>query len=195
MTWAFRLLLSHPEVVAKLAREVDDAMPVSGAPLTLDAIQALPYLDAVLKETLRLYPPISIGRCALQDDVISGAAAGTGSGGVIVKGTLVGIAIGALHRNRKVWGDNADAFVPERWFADNIGAVASTGYMPFALGQRNCIGMQFAQLEMKVVMARLLREFVFFYVGGPEPLRPVQHLTVRPRGGCLVRITDRTLLN
>ena len=107
----------------------------------------------------------------------------------------MGIAIGALHRNRKVWGDNADAFVPERWLADNIGAVASTGYMPFALGQRNCIGMQFAQLEMKVVMARLLREFVFFYVGGPELLRPVQHLTVRPRGGCLVRITDRTLLN
>ena len=195
MTWAFRLLLSHPEAMAKLAREVDDAMPASGAPMTFDAIQALPFLDAVLKETLRLFPPISIGRCALQDDVIVGSIGGAGGagGGVIVKGAMVGIAIGGLHRNRKVWGDNADDFVPERWFADTIGAVASTGYMPFALGQRNCIGMQFAQLEMKVVMTRLVREFAFFDVGGQKTLRPVQHLTVRPLGGCLVRITDRAL--
>ncbi|KAJ7915756.1 cytochrome P450, partial [Mycena leptocephala] len=170
------IIAQNPDIQDKLRAEI------LGHPETMDhdTIVGLPYLDAVIRETMRLYPPVTpaVIRQAVKDNVMPLSSPVTGVDGTIMdtinvpKGTLCYIAIGASNHDKQVWGEDALEFRPERWVngkADSVttklcGVYGNT--MTFIGGNRSCIGFKFSQLEMKVVLCVLLRAFKF---SQPDP--------------------------
>jgi cytochrome P450 len=134
----------------------------------------LPYLDWVIKESLRLYPPAyAVVREALNDCEIGGY--------VIPKGSTVGMFQWVVHRDPRFF-DDPDAFRPERWangFADRLPKFA---YFPFGGGPRVCIGKEFALFETALILATLIRRFRFRTVPGHRTW-PLPSLTLRPEYG------------
>mmetsp|Transcript_5728 Transcript_5728/g.17056 ORF Transcript_5728/g.17056 Transcript_5728/m.17056 type:complete len:488 (+) Transcript_5728:73-1536(+) len=144
MLWAALLLSRHPEVVDTLRRELD------GKQLDYATIKDCSYLNAVVKEILRLYPPVPmLTRIALKDDVINGI--GVPSGTLVITSTFV------LHRLEENY-ENAENFIPERWL-DSSSKLSSLAFQTFSLGDYNCIGRRFALYEMAVIIAVLYTNF------------------------------------
>ncbi|NXU86524.1 CP3A9 protein, partial [Xiphorhynchus elegans] len=148
---AYELAL-HPDVQQKVLEEINTVLP-NKAPLTYDAIMKLEYLDMTVSETLRIYP---IGgrleRTCKKDVEINGVT--------IPKGTVVTIPPYVLHRNPEYW-PNPDEFRPERFSKENKESIDPYTYLPFGAGPRNCIGMRFALLTLKVAIVSLLQHFTF----------------------------------
>ncbi|KAK7040122.1 hypothetical protein VNI00_009927 [Paramarasmius palmivorus] len=167
------LLSTHPEVQRKLRKEVDEAFQDGDIPY--DALVSLPYLDAIARETLRLYPPVHrLMRTATQDIVLPLSIPVTTTDGTVVseivlpKNTDVFVSILNANRNPTIWGPDADQWKPERWLGSLPKTVTDarlpgvySHLMTFNAGGRSCIGFKFSQLEMKVVLSLLIRSFEF----------------------------------
>ncbi|KAJ6596626.1 cytochrome P450 monooxygenase [Mycena sp. CBHHK59/15] len=165
------LLTQHPEVQEKLRAEIMATKEHIGH----NKLVGLPYLDAVIRETLRLYPPVTpaMSRVTTTDAVLPLSTPITGTDGkpidsiVVAKGTAVYIAIAAANHNKAIWGQDALTFRPERWHngrAEGVTVRMAGVYgnmMTFVGGGRSCIGFKFVQLEIKVILSVLLRSFQF----------------------------------
>nr|XP_056722611.1 cytochrome P450 3A9-like [Euleptes europaea] len=146
------LLATHPDVQQKLLDEIDSVLP-NKAPLTYDAIMQLEYLDMVISETQRLYPLGGrLERLSKRDVEINGVT--------ILKGMVVIIPPYILHRDPEYWPE-PEEFRPERFSKENRENIDPYTYLPFGAGPRNCIGMRFALVAMKVAIAILLQHFSF----------------------------------
>ncbi|KAH7907754.1 cytochrome P450 [Hygrophoropsis aurantiaca] len=170
----FLILAQHPEAQERLREEVTQARAEKGV-LDYDDLVNLPYLDAVCRETLRVYPPITATvRTARKDAVLPFSNPITGVNGkelhdvVVPKGTTVVISILNANRNREIWGEDALEWKPERWLSPLPKTVTEAGIpgvyshlMTFIGGGRSCIGFKFSQLEMKIVLASLIEHFTF----------------------------------
>ncbi|KAJ7907830.1 cytochrome P450 [Mycena leptocephala] len=156
MNRLFHVLALYPEVQKKLRAEIL-SVPEQ---LDHDTLIALPYLDGVIREVLRLYPPASpvMFREAMKDAVLPLSTPITGVDGKVMtsipvpKGTQIYIAISAANHNKNIWGEDALEFKPERWTNGRADSVTT---------KQSCIGVKFAQLEMKVAACVLLRAFRF----------------------------------
>ncbi|KAJ7486822.1 cytochrome P450 [Mycena latifolia] len=164
------LLALHPDVQEKLRAEIME----TSEHLSHDELVNLPYLDGVVRETLRLYPPITaMTRNATQDCVLPLSKPITGTDGrtidavAVPKGTEVYIAIAAANHNKTIWGPDVLEFRPGRWEGGRARGVTVRmagvygNTMTFIGGGRSCIGFKFVQLELKVVLSVLLRSFRF----------------------------------
>ncbi|KAI0676559.1 cytochrome P450 [Trametes maxima] len=173
MSQILQLLAEDPDAQAKVRREILEAG--GGLYIPYDKLHSLPYLDAVCKETLRMYPPTPIVlREAFQDTTLPLSRPMHGSDGsildsiVVPKGTNVLVGVRACNRNKALWGDDAEEWKPDRWLKPlpkeledaSIPGVYSH-LMTFAGGGRSCVGFTFSQLEMKVVLSSLLANFTF----------------------------------
>ncbi|KAJ7438810.1 cytochrome P450 [Mycena galericulata] len=150
---------------------------ILAAPVNLDhdTVVALPYLDAVVREILRLHPPAAPGmfREAVADAVLPLSTPITGTDGAVMssinvpKGTTIYIAIAAANHNKQIWGEDALEFRPDRWIDGKVESVTQKmcgiygNTMTFLGGGRSCVGFKFAQLEMKVLACVFLRSFKF----------------------------------
>ncbi|KIK04008.1 hypothetical protein K443DRAFT_676319 [Laccaria amethystina LaAM-08-1] len=169
-TWAlFALSSQNPDAQTKLRNEL---LTVSTDNPTMDELNALPYLDAVVRETLRLHAPVSMtSRIAMKDDVLPLAVPFTDSKGVIHheirirKGEPLLIPILALNRDKSIWGEDAHEFRPERWESTPDAASSIPGVwghmLTFLGGPHSCIGYRFALVEMKALLFTLIRSFEF----------------------------------
>nr|KAG5689872.1 hypothetical protein BaRGS_002383 [Batillaria attramentaria] len=147
LTWTLLMLAQYPEVQTKARQEVMSLLPDQEQPITAAIVEKLVYLTCVVKESLRLFPPVTVHfRQSINDDVIQGYK--------IPAGTKIGLASGALHRLPENW-DDPDTFKPERFLKE----YDPYAFLPFSAGPFMCIGHGFAMTEMKVVLARLLRSF------------------------------------
>ncbi|NXE67494.1 CP3A9 protein, partial [Calcarius ornatus] len=145
-------LAMHPDVQEKVLQEIDTVLP-NKAPLTYEAIMKLEYLDMTVNETLRVYPLGGrIERTCKKDVEINGV--------IIPKGVVVTIPPYVLHRDPDYW-PNPDEFRPERFSKENKESIDPYTYLPFGAGPRNCIGMRFALLILKVAIVSLLQHFTF----------------------------------
>uniref|UniRef100_A0A0W0FPJ5 Cytochrome p450 n=1 Tax=Moniliophthora roreri TaxID=221103 RepID=A0A0W0FPJ5_MONRR len=170
------LLSSHPEVQSKLREEIQQAF--QNGDISYDELVSLPYLDAICRETLRLHPPLThIDRRAKHDTIIPLAVPITGRDGSIItevavpKDTDIITSVLNSNRNPAIWGDNALEWKPERWLeplpsvlivaVERPRLISEFFRMTFSGGQRSCIGFKFSQLEMKVVLAGLIRRLEF----------------------------------
>uniref|UniRef100_A0A8C5IUA8 unspecific monooxygenase n=1 Tax=Junco hyemalis TaxID=40217 RepID=A0A8C5IUA8_JUNHY len=145
-------LAMHPDVQEKVLQEIDTVLPNKG-PLTYEAIMKLEYLDMTVNETLRVYPLGGrIERTCKKDVEINGVT--------IPKGVVVTIPPYVLHRDPEYW-PNPDEFRPERFSKENKESIDPYTYLPFGAGPRNCIGMRFALLILKVAIVSLLQHFTF----------------------------------
>ena len=174
LAWALYLLSIHDDAMERARAEVETAL--GAEPPTLAQIQLLGYLDGVIKETLRLYPPIHLGSRIAAVDVPFRDY-------LIPAGTRVLYSIYLTHRDERYW-PAPKIFDPERFAPERAGHRPAYTYLPFGAGPRNCIGAAFAQVEAKVVLARLLQRFAFRFVGGN--VRPRMRATLEPHPGVLV---------
>jgi cytochrome P450 len=171
LAWTFALLGQNPDVQARLLNELE-AAPAGTHPHGL---------DEVIKESLRLYPPIHIGNRTVMEEM-------SFEGGSVPAGERLFYSIYLTHRDPKNW-DRPDDFCPER-FAHGR-KQAPFAYIPFGGGPRACIGAAFGQAEARIVIASLLQAFTF------EPLnagliRVHMGATLEPRPGVLMRVRRRT---
>jgi len=143
------IFASHPEIQRKCREEVDNVLP--GQNPDYDSIKNLKYLDNVIHETMRIRGVVNgLGRVAKQDCTLAGYH--------IPKGTFLLIAMSNLHNDPDVW-DNPQEFIPERWDSPKV---QKNVLMPFGLGERICLGMTFANLEMRLCLVKLLQRYEFF---------------------------------
>ncbi len=174
LAWVFAMLGQHPETYTALQRQIAETPPDKTPPL----------LDQVIKETLRLYPPIHIGNRIMAEDVTFG------EGQTIPAGARMFYSIYLTHRDPAIW-ENPDSFRPER-FAHGRTPQKGAGmaYIPFGGGPRACIGAAFGQMEARLVIAHLLRTFDFQPLN-PQNIHPHMGATLEPRPGVFVRVTRR----
>ncbi|KAL0840728.1 hypothetical protein ABMA28_015916 [Loxostege sticticalis] len=145
------MLSQHTDVQDKVYKELQEVFGDSDRPITAEDLPRLKYLEAVVKETLRLYPPVPI--TARKTDVERVTPAGI----KLVSDVGVIIHMWAIHRNPRYWGADVEDFRPERFF--DSPPTHPAAYMPFSYGPRNCLGYQYAMMSMKTVMASILRKY------------------------------------
>lgn len=117
-------------------------------------MNSLPRLEAVIRETLRLYPPISLmSRICNTDGVHLGNL-------TLKKGDILSFPVCAVHQNPEYYPE-PEVFKYERFMPENKHLLVPYTYLPFAAGPRNCVGMRFAYQEIKLCLATLLRKFRF----------------------------------
>lgn len=177
MVWTFHLLSEHPEIAAKLRAELDTKLGAR-AP-GLPDLKNLPYTDAVMKESMRLYPPAwMMGRSASESLELGGFT--------IPAGSMVFICVHQLHRDERFWAAPTE-FRPERFLDGEIERVPKHAYLPFSAGPRVCIGNAFAEMEAKLLLASIAQRVELSTVPGhrvePEPL-----ITLRPRFGLPMQV-------
>jgi len=173
LTWTFYLLSEHPKVREKLMTELRTVL--NGRVPTTEDMANMPYLDWVLNESMRLYPPAWIqGRSSSEEFELDGVR--------FPVGTLFLLSQWVTHRIPEIWGD-PDVFRPERWDPANEQKVPAGAYFPFGAGPRICIGMPFAQLESKLILTTILQKYTPRTTPGYRAeisplitLRPKEHL-------------------
>uniref|UniRef100_A0A336MTG0 CSON001084 protein n=1 Tax=Culicoides sonorensis TaxID=179676 RepID=A0A336MTG0_CULSO len=151
---ALLMLAMHPEVDQKLYAEIQEFYQ-DGVELDSKLIKNMPYLDMVFKEVLRLFPSVpGTARSTIKDTFIEGI-------GVIPKGTVVVFSSLSLHRDVNIWGENANKFNPENFTPEKIAKRHPYSYLPFSAGPRNCIGMHYANLNLKLFLVKILSKYRF----------------------------------
>jgi len=166
LAWTFALLGQHPEIHAGVVQEVD----------TMDRS---PLLDQVIKESLRLYPPIHIGNRRVAEEMKF-------SQGTVPAGERMFYSIYLTHRDPAIW-ENAEQFCPERFSRGR--KTPPFSYVPFGGGPRSCIGAAFGQAEARIVMARLLRTHTLEFTN--HKIHPHMGATLEPRPGVRMRVKRR----
>ncbi len=179
LSWTLFLLAKNPRAEERLIREID---AVAGGRLPAFAdLPRLPWTEAVVRESLRLYPPAYvIGREALSDCVIGDYA--------IPARATVYFSPWVLHRDPR-WFEKPESFFPERWLDGGGDRVPKYAYVPFGGGPRVCIGERFAMMEVVLVLATVLGRWRL-RMAGPDPT-PFPSITLRPEGGSLMRLERR----
>jgi cytochrome P450 len=181
LTFAMHELARHPDVVAKLREEQDRVL--GGAVPDIEQLErGMPYLDMVLDEVLRLYPPAWIGpRRAVRDFEFGGHS--------VTRGAYVNYSSWASHRIPEVFPE-PEAFIPERFERERKAALPRGAYVPFGGGRRICIGKRFGQTEVKLVATMLLQRLGLDAMPG-RTMSVRQMPTLSPRGGLKMRVVPR----
>jgi cytochrome P450 len=174
LTWTFYLLAGHPEIAERVAAEADPdpASDLAGLELT----------ERVLREALRLYPPIWIlERRAVVTDVIDGFR--------IPAGSTVVVSPWVTHRHPDLW-EEPERFDPDRFTTERSEGRPLLAWVPFGAGPRYCIGGHFAMTEALVITARVMRRFRLRLVPG-RSVEPLPGITLRARDGVWVTAEPR----
>ncbi|XP_071398575.1 cytochrome P450 3A30-like [Centroberyx affinis] len=145
-------LAINPDVQKALQEEIDEAFPDKGQP-TYEGLMQMEYLDMAMNESQRLYP---IGNRLERISKTSVEVNGV----TIPKGTTIMIPVYTLHRDPTLWPE-PEAFKPERFSKENKDMIDPYAFLPFGAGPRNCIGMRFAVLMMKLAIVEILQNFSF----------------------------------
>ncbi|MFD7334410.1 cytochrome P450 [Streptomyces violascens] len=149
LTWTFYLLSRAPEARARLEAELQDAL--AGRAPTIDDYERLPWTQQIVKEAMRLYPPVWIIPAVAREDATLG-------GTRVPAGTIVWCSTWTTHRDPR-WFPRPDRFRPERWDVDAPDVVPEHAWYPFGGGPRTCLGARFAQVEAALVLATLAQRF------------------------------------
>ena len=167
LAWTFALLGQHPETHSRVADEVHTTMDKS------------PLLDQVIKESLRLYPPIHIGNRRVAEEISFGK-------GTIPAGERMLYSIYLTHRDPAIWQD-PEEFCPERFASRR--KTPPFAYIPFGGGPRSCIGASFGLAEARTVIKRILQTHTFEFTN--HPISVHMGATLEPRPGVRMRVKRR----
>lgn len=175
LSWTLHLLSLYPGIQEKLASEIssclqeqresivnEDATKAYVPFFTKQFISNMPYLDAVIKESMRLYPVAPFVVRRLPQDVTIPPESRLDSSTVLPEGSLACVWIYALHRNPQLW-HRPDDFIPERWIDPQLKDLdegqSSGAFMPFANGPRNCVGQPLAHVILRIMLARIVNTY------------------------------------
>ncbi|OUM02409.1 bifunctional cytochrome P450/NADPH--P450 reductase [Variovorax sp. JS1663] len=174
LSFATYFLVKNPRVLAKARAEVDavlgDEVP------RIEHIGKLRYVEQVLMEALRIWPTApAFSLRPNEDTVIGGRYA-------IRRRDTVMVLSAMLHRDPKVWGDDVEAFHPERFDPESMAALPPNAWKPFGNGQRACIGRPFAMQEAVLLMSLILQRFDLIEDDPSYQLKVAETLTLKPAG-------------
>ncbi|UJR17796.1 hypothetical protein I4U23_004695 [Adineta vaga] len=187
LSFTIYYLLKNPHALQKAQAEVD-----SYNEITVDTLSKLKYIDAILKETLRLQPtaPGFTLESKVDDIMLPG-------GYLVHKNDVIFVLLSQLHRDPTVW-DKPEEFLPERMLNGGFEKLLPNSWKPFGNGQRACIGRPFAWQESLLALALILKHFHIEFVDPTYDLRIKETLTVKP-DGFKMRVRSRqqvgTILN
>ena len=183
LSFTISFLIKHPEVVARAQEEVDRVLGTDTSLLpTYQQVQGLTYVNQILSETLRLWPTVSgFTRYPYEDAMVGPYLMPKGS-------SITGLTI-MLHRDRSVWGADAEEYNPDHFRPETRSQLPPNAFKPFGSGQRACIGRQFAMQEAMLVLGMLLQRFEFVDYLNYE-LKVKEGLTIKPEG-LLIKIKQR----
>ncbi|KAL4879338.1 cytochrome P450 [Aspergillus karnatakaensis] len=202
LTHLFHLLSRHPRVLDTLRAEISLNLPPSDLPTSSDlTAKNTPYLNACIKEVLRLFPTVPFNnRIALQDTVLPRGGGADGLSPIVVPaGAEISLPHYPLYRRKDIFGDDADEFVPERWLQmkdqdQNEAAWTQQceSYLPFSIGKRACPGQPIALETVRYVAARLVQEFSQIRdASGNRPWRENCGATLQSKFGAVVAMERR----
>ncbi|GIX78671.1 cytochrome P450 4V2 [Caerostris extrusa] len=164
--WAPILIGLYPEVQEKIHQELDSVLGADRkAPLSVGDLKALKYLECVLKECNRIYPPAPAIIRKISEDI-------SVCGYTIPKRAHVIVAPFFLHRDEDVFPD-PEKFDPERFLPENSAHIPECAYIPFAAGPRDCIGRVFAEMEVKILVCHILRNFSLRSLDSRDQVLPI----------------------
>lgn len=169
LTWLLYELCKHPEYKKRLIDEIDEYWKNNNGIEDYDTFDQLKFMTQCITETLRMWPALANGtyRELEQDDYITGL---NGEKVLVKKGTYCQIINWTRHRNSELWGDDVNVFNPDREFLnseiwDHKGFghynVSSERYSPFTYGPRNCLGKNFSQMEMRLILLNIFKDHDF----------------------------------
>lgn len=161
LTYALFMIGHHPHVQAKVHEEVDMFFSeMEKEEITVESLKKLKYIDAVIKETLRLYPTVPMPSRQLDSDIKLGRF-------VIPRGALIMIGIHQVHRDPQYWSEPA-RFKPERFLEGQM--CHPYAYIPFSAGPRNCIGQRYAMVQVKSLIALFMR---YYSIQSLDPIESI----------------------
>ncbi|KAI1340080.1 cytochrome P450 [Xylariaceae sp. FL0016] len=147
-----------PGVLPKLQQELDVAIPGGDTKVPdFEQVRNLPYLEAVINETLRIHSTSGIG---LPRQIPPGSQGIHLHGHYFPPGTVLSVPTYTMHHSKEIWGPDADEFRPERW--ENVTTRQRNAFIPFSHGPRACVGRNVAEMEMKMIAATWARRFDVF---------------------------------
>ena len=180
LSWIFYVLSQHPTVCSQIL--VEKKQVCQDQKPTFDQLLQLEYLNRVIFEVMRLYPPSWItDRIAQADDYIAGFD--------IPKGARVIPYIYGVHHSKAYW-DNPEQFNPERFTKENIRNRNKFAHMPFGVGPRMCIGRNFALLEIQMLILKMLERYKLDLVPN-QKIELLPAITLKPRYGIRFQLTEK----
>lgn len=180
LSWTWYLLAQNPEVEQKLCAELRRVL--NGRSPTLGDLPELRYTERVVKEAMRLYPPVwALVRNPIKDCEIGGYQ--------VPAGASVIMSPWVMHRDPQHY-DQPERFNPDRWLDERTTAAPKFTYFPFGGGPRSCIGSSFAMMEAVLVLATIAQRYKIGVVQD-QPIEPLPTITLRPKHGARALLTRR----
>jgi len=194
LSWTFRLLVRHPLVFDRLCKEILSVMGSDISP-NREQIRKMPFLSCVIKESLRLYPPVPLNnRTATRTTLLPTGGGPDGNAPILVrKGELVVFSQYVNSRVKSIYGADADKFRPERWETGELSGIGYA-YFPFHGGPRQCLGENFAIMEVSYTIVRMIQACPVIELPKGEMVEPVGSerqiltLVLSSADGCRVRM-------
>ncbi|KAG4066192.1 hypothetical protein HA402_014492 [Bradysia odoriphaga] len=177
------LLAHHPEAQELIFDEIRDIVDTKDD-LTIDDLNKFEYMDRVIKESLRIYPPVPFISRKLSEDYQH-------DGFVQPEGTIVNIHIYDVHRDPVIFPD-PEKFDPDRFLPENCAGRSNFAFIAFSAGMRNCIGQRFAMLELKMVVTKLIKHFRVLPVTRREEVVFLADMVLRSRDPIKIKFVARS---
>ena len=176
LSWALYLLAHSPAWQERVRNEV--MAQLGGRAAGPEDLAAMPLVEQVLEEAMRLYPPVGLlARTVVAKDELCGR--------IMQPNDILFLPIWALHRH-EMWWEQPQAFDPGRFAPENRAKLNKYQYLPFGAGPRVCVGADFAMMQARIILATLIQAFRFS-PASPAP-KPVMMMTVRPEPGVFLNL-------
>lgn len=183
ISWTLYLLGCYPDVQEKVFDELNCIFNGTDRPPTLADLNEMKYLERVIKESMRIFPPVpTLGRILSEDVQLDQY--------LIPKGTAVSIQVYYLHRDERFFPE-PEKFDPDRFLPENLEGRNPFAYIPFSAGSRNCIGQKFAMYEEKSVLSSIIRSFKLRSVEKRTDLFLMRELILKSLSGMNVKLERR----
>nr|XP_029732559.1 probable cytochrome P450 313a4 isoform X1 [Aedes albopictus] len=184
---ALLLLAIHPEIQERCYQEITSVCPGENEYISAEDAAKLTYLEMVIKESMRLFPVAAIlARFATDDVKINDHQ-------TIPKNTRIIIGTYQIHRDPKIWGPNADQFDPDHFLPENVAGRHPYSFIPFSGGPRNCMGIRYAWLSMKILIAFVLRQYRLSTTVKYDELKVAYGVLLSISNGCPMTIEKRAV--
>ncbi|KAL0268132.1 UNVERIFIED_CONTAM: hypothetical protein PYX00_010193 [Menopon gallinae] len=180
------LLGLYQDIQDKVYEELREIFGDSDRPVTFADTVNMKYMERVIMETLRLYPPVpAIARELNEDIKLASMNEIVPAGAIVVIGTY------GVHRRKDIWGENAEVFDPDNFLPERMQERHYYSYIPFSAGPRSCVGRKYALLKLKVILATILRTYRIRSDVSEKDFKMTCDIILKRKDGFRIRIEKR----